>query len=254
MRSALRLLSEPENGQVLSLDEVLLDGSTVRDVLKQKHPPAAAVQDKALVERSTPSPPHVHAVIFDKIDSLVVRTAALHSQLKAVLAHLSLMPLTGVGCARCFTVTQKKLWFAIAGVARRLCTDFVDPELIQPLNACRLIPLVKNPGVRPIGVCQTLRRILGKVILRVVGPYIRQEVGTSQLCAGQRSGCEPAVHDVTRLFEENDSAKGVLLVDASDTFNSLNQGVMLGNIRELRPAFSTCVTNFYLSSVSLRWW
>ena len=146
---------------------------------------------------------------------------------------------------------KKMLCFAIAGMARRLCTDFVDPELIQPLIACHLIPLVKNPGVRPIGVCQTLRRILGKVILRVVGPYIRQEVGMSQLCAGQRSGCEPAVHDVTRLFEENNSTGGVLLVDASDTFNSLNQGVMLGNIRELCPAFSTCVTNFYRSSVSL---
>ena len=127
-------------------------------------------------------------------------------------------------------------------------------------NACELqrvvfhlevIPLSKNPGVRPIGVCETLRRILGKVILRVVGPYIRQEVGMSTLCAGQRSGCETAVHAMTRLFEENDSTEGVLLVDASNTFNSLNRGVMLRNIRELCPAFSTCVTNFYRSSASL---
>ena len=136
-------------------------------------------------------------------------------------------------------------------MARRLCTDYVDPELIQPLIACRLIPLSKNPGVRPIGVCETLRRILGKAILRVVGPYIRQEVGMSQLCAGQRSGCETAVHAMTTLFEENDSTEGVLLVDASNAFNSLNRGVMLRNIRELCPAFSTCVTNFYRSSASL---
>ena len=63
---------------MLPLDEVLLDGSTVQDVLKENHPPAGAVQDKALVERSIQSPPHT--VIFDKVDGLVVRTAALHSQ------------------------------------------------------------------------------------------------------------------------------------------------------------------------------
>ena len=232
---------------MLPLDEVLLDGSTVRDVLKQKHPPAGVVQDEALVERSTQSPPH--AVIFDKIDGLVVRTAALHSQGGAGPSGLDASNWSRM-CTM-FHGHSKKLCIAIAGMARRLCTDHVDPELVQPLIACRLVPLSKNPGVRPIGVCETLRRILGKAILRVVGPYIRQEVGMSQLCAGQRSGCETAVHAMTRLFEENDSTEGVLLVDASNAFNSLNRGVMLRNIRELCPAFSTCVTNFYRSSASL---
>ena len=61
---------------------------------------------------------------------------------------------------------------------------------------------------------------------------------------------EAAVHAMTRLFEENDSTEGVLLVDVSNAFNSLNRGVMLRNIRKLCPAFSTCVTN-YRSSASL---
>ena len=213
----------------------------MRDVLKQKHPPAGVVQDEALVERSTQSPPQ--AVTFDKIDGLVVRTAALHSQGGA--GPSGLVASNWSRMCTMFHGHSRNLCIAIAGMARRLCTDYVDPELIQPLIACRLIPLSKNPEVRPIGVCETLRRILGKAILRVVGPYIRQEVGMSQLCAGQRSGCETAVHAMTTLFEENDSTEGVLLVDASYAFNSLNRGVMLRNIRELCPEFSTCVTNFY---------
>ena len=134
VKSALRLLSEPERGQVLPLDEVLLDGSTVRDVLKQKHPPAGVVQDEALVERSTQSPPH--AVIFDKIDGLAVRTAALHSQGGAGPSGLDASNWSRM-CTM-FHGHSKKLCIAIAGMARRLCTDYVDPELIQPLIACRL--------------------------------------------------------------------------------------------------------------------
>ena len=99
-------------------------------------------------------------------------------------------------------------------------------------------------------MCETLRRILGKAILRVVGLYMRQEVGMRQLCAGQRSDCETAIHAMTRYLEENGSTEGVLLVDAN-AFNSLNREVMLRNIQELCPAFSTCVTNFYRSSASL---
>ena len=35
----------------------------------------------------------------------------------------------------------------------------VDPKSIEPLAACRLIPLDKSPGVWPIGVGEVLRRI-----------------------------------------------------------------------------------------------
>ena len=133
----------------------------------------------------------------------------------------------------------------IAAMARRLCTEHVDPQVIQPLIACRLIPLSKNPGVRPIGVCEVLRRLLGKAILRVVGPYVHEVTGLTQLCAGQKSGCEIAVHALRSQFEERDSTEGIVLVDASNAFNSLNRNVMLHNVQ------ATCVTNFYRSSAEL---
>ena len=38
-----------------------------------------------------------------------------------------------------------------------------DLNSIKSFTACRLIPLSKNPGLRPIGVGEVLRRIAGKV-------------------------------------------------------------------------------------------
>ena len=116
--------------------------------------------------------------------------------------------------------SSKSLCSAVAEMARRLCVQNVDPAILQPFIACRLIPLSKNPGVRPIGICETLRRIIGKAILRVVGPNIRLATGMVQLCAGQKSGCESAVHAMRTLF--NGDAEGVLLVDATNAFNLIN--------------------------------
>ena len=43
-----------------------------------------------------------------------------------------------------------------------LCTELVDPATIAPLMASRLIALDKNPGVCPIGIGDTARRIIAK--------------------------------------------------------------------------------------------
>ena len=134
-------------------------------------------------------------------------------------------------------------------MARRPCVQNVDPAILQPFIACRLIPLSKNPGVRPIGICETLRRVIGKAILRVVGPNIRLATGMVQLCAGQKSGCESAVHAMRTLF--NGDAEGVLLLDAFNAFNLINRQAMLHNISLLCPAFATCVTNYYRSDADL---
>ena len=83
------------------------------------------------------------------------------------------------------------------------------------------MPLDKNPGVRPIGVGEVLRRIIGKSIMSVIKPEVVESAGSLQLCAGQPAGCEAAIHAMTKIFGEEET-DGLLLVDASNAFNSLN--------------------------------
>ena len=55
--------------------------------------------------------------------------------------------------------TSADMCKAITRVARRICSCYVDPLGLTSFVACRLIALNKNPGVRPIGVGEVLRRI-----------------------------------------------------------------------------------------------
>ena len=76
-------------------------------------------------------------------------------------------------------------------MAKRLCVDLVDPKLLTPFLACCLIALDKCPGVRPIGIGDTSRRIIAKAILTIIQPDIQEVAG---ICAGQKAGVESAAH------------------------------------------------------------
>ena len=71
---------------------------------------------------------------------------------------------------------------ALAGVVRRLCTSSVPPESVSGFVTCRLIPLNKDPGVRPIGIGEAPRHIIAKSILKVIGQDIQSDAGPLQTC------------------------------------------------------------------------
>ena len=58
---------------------------------------------------------------------------------------------------------------------------------------------------------------------------IEDAIGTMQLCAGQVSGVEASIHAVRKMFDCEET-EAVLVVDASNAFNSLNTQVALQNI------------------------
>ena len=59
----------------------------------------------------------------------------------------------------------------------------MDWSLIQALMSIRLIALDKNPGVRPIGVGEVLRRL---VMILCTGDDVQDICGADQLCSGLR--------------------------------------------------------------------
>ena len=84
-----------------------------------------------------------------------------------------------------------------------LCSEkLVHPKSIEGLVTCRLIPLDKSPGVRPIGVGEVLPSIIAIVILTVLKSDILNVTGYQQLCAGLESGCEGAVHAVVDFLKK----------------------------------------------------
>ena len=76
-----------------------------------------------------------------------------------------------------------------------LCTQYIDAMTIEPLVANRRIPLDKGEGaVRPIEVGEVLQRICGKCVMSVAKKDVIEASGSLQLCAGQKSGSEAAIH------------------------------------------------------------
>ena len=70
------------------------------------------------------------------------------------------------------------------------------------------------------------------------------------MCASQIAEVEVTVHAVRSSFDLDDT-EGILLVDASNTFNSLNRAVALHNIRQLCPSFAPILINTYRSAAVL---
>ena len=83
---------------------------------------------------------------------------------------------------------------AVAMLARRISSQCVDTSGLTLFTACKLVALDKCSGVRPIGIGEVLRRIMGKAILvvHVIGPDVQQVTGALQVCTGQQGGCEAA--------------------------------------------------------------
>ena len=148
-----------------------------------------------------------------------------------------------------FSKDSDDLCDAIAMVAQKLCSLYVDPASVSALTSSRLIALNKDPGVCPIRIGEVVRRVIGKAILSVIMDDILEVTGSSQLCAGISSACEAVVHAVRNVYE-SDGAEGVLLVDALNAFNSLNKGLALRNIH-LCPSLGRVLINFYREDSSL---
>ena len=214
---------------------------SVLDTLKSKQPAAVPAQADVLLSNHL-GLSGVHPVIFDSIDAGSIRTAALATNGAAGPSGLD------AHCWRrlctSFHNSSQDLCNSVALFARRLSTSFVDPSGLSSFLACRLIALDNCPGVRPIGICETARRIVAKAILYVTKSDIQEAAGARQLCAGQIAGIEAAIHTVVREFQSED-VEAVLLVDASIAFNSLNREAALYNIQFSCPTLATALINIY---------
>ena len=249
--AALELLAQKGRGGIMRAQDPVdasdPDSPSVLDILKSKHPRAQPASPIS-VPQVSPDFPVIHPVVFDQIDASSIRSAALRTKGAAGPSGIDAHGWRRL-CTS-FKAASMDLCHSLAQVARRLCTSFVDPEGLSALLACRLIALDKCPGVRPIGICETARRIISKAVLQVTRTDLQDAAGSLQLCAGQIAGIEAAVHSMKEAFS-SEGTEAVLLVDASNAFNALNRDAALHNIRHLCPVLSTILINIYRESTEL---
>ena len=91
---------------------------------------------------------------------------------------------------------------------------------------------------------EILQHIIGKATAWDLKPDFKVAAGPIQVCAGHQAGAKSAIYAMCLIFQEEIS-EGVLLIDASNDFNSLNRQVALHNIQVLCPRASLILINTY---------
>ena len=202
-RAAVRWLSEQSKGLVLPSSRVIdvknQDGSlssmSVLEALKLKHHTPQCPPEPALIKCPsrmdlTITGAHIHFVA-SRIQGNACPSGTDAGHWQDVLLH--------------YGGHSDRLRDSVATLVRRLSNNIVPWEDIRALMACRLIALDKCPGIRQIGIGETLRRIIGKTVYSVTRYDLKDICGITQLCGGVRCGIEAAIHAVSDLFRNNEA-------------------------------------------------
>ena len=216
VHAALRFLSEEANGAVLPLsDEVI-------EALSEKHPSPADIQPNSLLF----GPVMDLSVFKFDIDERKILDTAGSLQGAGGPSGVDAKQCIRILCSKQFKNEGKELRDQIAVFANTLATESLDPSCLQAYVANRLIPFDKSPGFRPIGIGEILRRLVGKLLVGELKQDLKEAAGPIQVCAGHEAGAEAAIHAMQSIFDE-DNTQDILLIHATNAFNSLNRKVAM---------------------------
>ena len=233
---AIRLLEKGSKSGILPLSE------NTMECLLEKHPEASPRFEQMLLQGPTNK---INDIIYDDINAELIKKCSIKTKGASGPSGLDADYWRKLIGSRTYGNVSDDLSHAIALMTRKLCINRIeDPESISALTSCRLIPLDKNPGLRPIGIGEVLRRIMGKAVMIVLKPDVLEATGYEQLCAGIEAGCEAGVHTVKDLFDLEDT-HGFIQVDASNAFNTINRSVLLRNVEIICPEVSLYMSNLY---------
>lgn len=115
---------------------------------------------------------------------------------------------------------------------------------VDALIVCRLIPLVKKPECRPIGIREVIQCVVGKCIMAVVKDYARRAAVNLKVCAGLHAGEEATIHALREILNE-ENCTAVLLVDGRNAFNTVSRKTVLDNTEVKCPSLTKYVENTY---------
>ena len=160
----------------------------IKTILLQKHPEARDVKQAALLPPNDVEDPE--PVIYEEIGSELVQKISKKLKGSGGPSQVDADMWRDFTGSKALGKAPEQLCVAIAETAKILCTEPVHPDCLEEYNACRLIPLDKGatkdgtPGVRPIGVGEVLRRLIGKLLIHVIKKDITIAAGPLQTCSG----------------------------------------------------------------------
>ena len=221
IKTALRLITEQNVGNVLQLDSNVSGGvGTVRDALLSKHLPGRPASISALYN-ATIEPPDVHPVVFEAIDATTIKTAALRTDGAARPSGIDAR-----GWRRLCASFHSDLCHSLALLALFGPSSTLWPSLLPICQSrwsqCTSCLSANCSGQKPRSPSNWSRRDFsayhrqGSAVCNWEGD-IQEAAGSIQLCSGQTSGIEAAVHAMKQAYQD-DAIEAVLLVDAKLLF------------------------------------
>ena len=219
----------------------------IKSALSLKHPKAEETHPDVMMPTTRPVP---NPVMYEQITADVIVKSAKNLSGSGGPTAVDADIWKHFICSRSYGNHPHQLADAIAGMARRFCSEEIHFDMLREYTACRLVPLDKGadksgkPGIRPIGIGEVLRRIIGKSVMTILKSDVQTAGGCLQTCTGLRSGIEAAIHACHDSWQEQ-TTECLLQVDAENAFNRLNRKVALNNIKQICPPIHRFLHNHY---------
>ena len=239
VRSAMRRLSERASGDVLDPMQEVMKGVTVLETLKSKHPEP---HKSHLSSR-------LQVLVLSEFEDVIISSASIEKTTRFLQGSLGI---SGTDSEHWQTVLirhgahSSHLRDEVATLATKTCNQILPWSKVRALVSGRLIGLDKCPGVRSIGIGECLRRIICKSVAEFTKIDLEETCSTDQLACGLKAGVEGAIQALSDVFDDNkENGCGMMLMDASNAFNSLNRETALWNARILWPRCSRFLLKTY---------
>ena len=244
LKAAARLIKEQNDYGCLQLNNIQPDGRKVMDHLLDKHPPRTPVLLSAISDHPPAIAPH--SVIFDQIDSALIRSisqqmdgSAGPSGLDAHTCMAMLFLSQCLGCLVLFggqanqaTATPMLTHMQFLPWSRAASLPWTNIQESEQSESVRCwMPHVKGYSQLHTMTSKRLLEAYSYVLVR------KQHVKLGYM---QWAG----IHAMRNLFED-DGVEAVLLVDASNAFSSLNREASLRNICIHYRVLAAMLTNIY---------
>ena len=192
----------------------------------------------------TDTPETIHPIKFESINVEKIQKAAVKTQGGSGPSSMDADGWKQILTSKQFGRSSIDLCKAFPEFIKKICSIENQSAFLEAFLACRLIPLDKIPGLRPIDIGEALRRIAVKVVVTHFRTETVTSVGSLKVCAGKEAGFEFVIHAMQAIYED-ETCEAILLVDASNAFNSINRNVFLHIVIIVCPAIAIYVKNCY---------